>query len=379
MMTRLIACSLLLVACAEEGDVVGPFTGETRRFVVDSFTFPATNMEAREMAADLTGEGGTDNSLGMVIATLANMGNVTEHSAEMVAAGAVLSSLEITADDFRNDDSVSVTFIGAPDEDATPMGGRFRDGTYVSNRTATTDRPGRATLHLPVFVDADPSVIPAVGLQMTLEPDGAGGYYAEMQGAVPHPKAIEAAYVATQQMVTHYPSDHIGFLGLFDAYPRDWVLQEDEFLRNSLITALMAPDVTIERLRSLSVGFRMHLSPCAEGSCTSPSASCFDRVKNGDETDVDCGGSCRGCVEGSTCTDATDCETAACDGGVCGAASCSNGVRDSFESDVDCGTYCGVKCATGQRCYYDSDCVLGCGAPCSPDQYYCSNDYGTCN
>ena len=66
------------------------------------------------------------------------------------------------------------------------------------------------------------------------------------------------------------------------------------------------------------------------GASDGSPGTCNDGRKNGNETDIDCGGSCRGCVAGSTCIAATDCETAACDANVCRAASCSNGVRDSF-------------------------------------------------
>ncbi len=381
-MIRMLVCCLPLVACvsgSDDSEVVGPFTGETRRFVVDSITVPHTNTEARELGGDLTGDERVDNQLGMVIATLSNMGNVTTHGSEIIAAGAVASSVEITADSFTNDRTVSVRLVGADGEDATATGGRFVDGAYVSNRTATTDVVGSATLHLPVFVHADPSVVPVIGMQIELVPDGLGGYDAAVHGAVPHPLAIEMAYRATLQMLASYPSEHIGFLGLFDSSPRDWMLTHDEFTRNSLIVALMAPDVRLDGTEALSLGIRMHLSPCAEGTCLTSQATCFDRVQNGDETDVDCGGACRGCVAGSACDEVSDCETAVCTAGVCGPASCANGVRDAFESDADCGTFCGTACAAGKRCYYASDCQSGaCGVPCDPESYYCGNDYDVC-
>ena len=66
---------LLLAACASETsnhDVVGPFTGESRRFVVDRIELPMNNTQAREHAGDLDGDGVRDNQLGMVISTLAS-------------------------------------------------------------------------------------------------------------------------------------------------------------------------------------------------------------------------------------------------------------------------------------------------------------------
>src|SRR5579859_1862375 len=54
--------------------------------------------------------------------------------------------------------------------------------------------------------------------------------------------------------------------------------------------------------------------------------SCNDGIKNGLETDVDCGGGiCAPCVDGATCLRNGDCQSASCMNGVCGAgSSCSD-------------------------------------------------------
>ncbi len=68
-------------------------------------------------------------------------------------------------------------------------------------------------------------------------------------------------------------------------------------------------------------------------ACKSPSCSgntCLDWLKNGTESDVDCGGSClRRCELGRTCKVHSDCATGRCDAGVCvvGAAEVSLGVE----------------------------------------------------
>ena len=74
-------------------------------------------------------------------------------------------------------------------------------------------------------------------------------------------------------------------------------------------------------------------SACASSPTTSPTtssptiaptqaptaSSCTDNVKNGDETDVDCGGdSCPGCATGEVCAVSGDCGSENCDTGVCG-------------------------------------------------------------
>ncbi|MCA9513981.1 MAG: DUF2341 domain-containing protein, partial [Myxococcales bacterium] len=51
---------------------------------------------------------------------------------------------------------------------------------------------------------------------------------------------------------------------------------------------------------------------CREGACQDP--SCADGAMNGDETDIDCGGSCQACAVGETCASASDCASAICAG-----------------------------------------------------------------
>lgn len=45
--------------------------------------------------------------------------------------------------------------------------------------------------------------------------------------------------------------------------------------------------------------------------------SCFDEIPNGDETDVDCGGSCPPCVDGKNCAVDSDCQSDFCHHRVC--------------------------------------------------------------
>jgi Kelch motif/Galactose oxidase, central domain len=51
------------------------------------------------------------------------------------------------------------------------------------------------------------------------------------------------------------------------------------------------------------------------------SAACTDGVLDGDETDVDCGGSCPACGVGETCSGPSSCVTGVCDAAVCELAS----------------------------------------------------------
>ncbi|HZR81485.1 MAG TPA: hypothetical protein VFD92_10355 [Candidatus Binatia bacterium] len=102
---------------------------------------------------------------------------------------------------------------------------------------------------------------------------------------------------------------------------------------------------------------------CREGFCRV--ANCADGVQNGAETGVDCGGpspNCARCASGSPCAAATDCASGVCSGGTCQPPSCSDGVRNGSETDVDCGGAC-AGCALGGQCGAGADCASGtCGA-----------------
>lgn len=49
----------------------------------------------------------------------------------------------------------------------------------------------------------------------------------------------------------------------------------------------------------------------------SGAASCMDAAHNGDETDIDCGGSCPPCETGQACAVPGDCSTRVCEGELC--------------------------------------------------------------
>ena len=97
---------------------------------------------------------------------------------------------------------------------------------------------------------------------------------------------------------------------------------------------------------------------------------CTDGVKNGTETDVDCGGGCAPCATGKGCDGGSDCASGLCSGGVCAAQpTCSDGVKNGNETDVDCGGGTCTGCANGKSCNGGSDCASGlcsggvCAAP----------------
>ena len=102
---------------------------------------------------------------------------------------------------------------------------------------------------------------------------------------------------------------------------------------------------------------------CASESCaaeTCVAASCSDGVHNGNESNVDCGGDeCGPCDDGQGCLLTGDCISLVCLSEVCVPPSCDDGVRNGDESDEDCGGSCGATCEDGETCEDEADCISG--------------------
>src|SRR5437867_1923183 len=104
-------------------------------------------------------------------------------------------------------------------------------------------------------------------------------------------------------------------------------------------------------------------SDCENGICNGrcPPPRCMDGVRNGTETDIDCGGGgCPLCANGKLCNVPGDCASSNCPGINCQpyTPTCTDGIRNGSESDVDCGGTC-TDCASGRRCNVGSDCQSG--------------------
>jgi hypothetical protein len=101
---------------------------------------------------------------------------------------------------------------------------------------------------------------------------------------------------------------------------------------------------------------------CEQDGLVCAKATCDDGVKNASETDVDCGGpSCESCDEGAACSKGRDCATGVCDeeSWKCAAPACSDKVQNGVETDIDCGGPTCDPCEEEARCSADSDCVSG--------------------
>jgi hypothetical protein len=106
---------------------------------------------------------------------------------------------------------------------------------------------------------------------------------------------------------------------------------------------------------------------CASNACDTVSLTCItsqcaDHRQDGEETDSDCGGGiCPACGLGEGCQLSGDCSSQACDAVSrrCITNQCADHQQDGNESDVDCGgTVCNA-CQVGQKCRTGIDCQSG--------------------
>jgi hypothetical protein len=212
--------------------------------------------------------------------------------------------------------------------------GKFQQGVFTS--TVSAANPGVAGLRLPVFAGADPVQVELDRAEVALFPDGTGGYDMLVRGGFPIDQLWESGDAALAQMVTFDPASHPGIAGLLCSANADAISGCD-------LSRIVQPDLVDANPQLLSAGFLMHLSPCADPSCPPqpPRDLCHDRVRDGDETDIDCGGTCAlRCAGGLACRTDADCASAACYAGSCRPPTCNDGVQDGFETGVDTGGFC---------------------------------------
>ena len=106
--------------------------------------------------------------------------------------------------------------------------------------------------------------------------------------------------------------------------------------------------------------------------------SCSDNIKNGDESDIDCGGSCLPCTgPEDDCEIDQDCLSNNCsEDGECIADSCTDNIKNGDESDIDCGGSCPTCDVPHDGCTDDSDCgasLICVSGECSNN--LCDNDF----
>ncbi|CAF0898180.1 unnamed protein product [Adineta steineri] len=97
---------------------------------------------------------------------------------------------------------------------------------------------------------------------------------------------------------------------------------------------------------------------CINNTCI-PSPSCLDRIRNQDESDIDCGGlNCPKCQNMKSCTSSNDCLSNVCINSTCiPLPSCQDQIKNQDETDIDCGGRSCQKCQDTKTCNVACDCL----------------------
>ena len=105
---------------------------------------------------------------------------------------------------------------------------------------------------------------------------------------------------------------------------------------------------------------------CASSHCDDvgrcapmPDPRCDDGMQNGTETGVDCGGVCPACDIGQPCAGGTDCSSGVCEGQTCRAPTCADYVKNGDETGEDCGGEMCSTCPNKALCLVHDDCASG--------------------
>ncbi|OQB05932.1 MAG: hypothetical protein BWY19_00711 [bacterium ADurb.Bin212] len=116
---------------------------------------------------------------------------------------------------------------------------------------------------------------------------------------------------------------------------------------------------------------------------TTDAPTCSDGIQNGDETGIDCGGSCDACPPEESCSDGIlnqDEEDVDC-GGVCDpcpvAPTCSDGIQNGDEEGIDCGGSCDACPTCSDGIQNQDETGIDCGGSCpaceEPPEETCSD------
>jgi len=90
--------------------------------------------------------------------------------------------------------------------------------------------------------------------------------------------------------------------------------------------------------------------------------NCDNGLKDSGETDIDCGGRClpQKCDLNNSCALDIDCDSGFCNSSkICATPYCNDSVKNGNETDKDCGGNCEKKCEIGKNCKIDTDCTSG--------------------
>jgi hypothetical protein len=308
----LLAAALVpmsLVACGGGDSVITP-VGTHYHYVVNKAFVPTNNNESREYGLDLNGDGTPDNQLGMVLGTLAGMGfdiQATIDTAVLSGSIILLADLQTSDATFMSNAATGLSvFLGSNPQPAAcmtgemvtcttakpavctmcghqinPTGGMF-DATTSQNLALAgsiiggtfSGGPGDLTIQIALggTQAINLNLIGARAKASGMSTAGITGLV--LAGALSqddiNTKVIPA--VVTQlaptiardcTMLSSPPgcgcmdgSTGKTIIGLFDTN-MDCMVTASEVMGNSLIMSLLAPDVTINGTKALSLGIKV--------------------------------------------------------------------------------------------------------------------------
>ena len=259
----------------------------TRNYVANTIHLPTTNAEALSYAIDVDGDDAPDNQLGKVFAALASQGLVfSDWTNAAVASGSIVHRIDVQSADraFANDPGAHATWcIGAPlpmpplfdgtdDTVCTDTSGIFvaalSAGSFTSPEPAITPNP--VSLDFKLAIASVNISLPVLNARLAFTIDAAGNMpFGQINGSIPHdsiPNYFLPAFAqACNASIQSEPASDfsIACLQLFDTgcsgvpeYAGDGNIEVCEMTENALLQTLFAPDVQVDGVDAISVGFR---------------------------------------------------------------------------------------------------------------------------
>ncbi len=266
-------------------------TSYQRSYLVNNVFLPTSGSSANSYAIDLDGDGHPDNSFGQALAALASAGfDFSSSMNAAVGSGSIVHIVGLRSTDplFKNDPAAQATWcVGIPTGTPPKFDGTDNvacadtSGIFVAALSAgnfTSSPP--ATTHNPVSVDVDLALgvsnvtftVLNARLSFTINAEGDISV-GQVNGSIAHDDVLNAfppALAATcNTAIQNDPSATLSTncKQIFDtgctgapSYSNDGVIETCEVAENSVVNALLMPDVQVadggNTVDANSIGFR---------------------------------------------------------------------------------------------------------------------------
>jgi hypothetical protein len=294
----LLLTALPLVACSSDDDG-GPPEGDIHSYVVSEGSLPTSNQQAVEFGLDLNGDNVVDNQLGSVLAALVSQGfDVQDAIKDAIDQGDIILLMDLQTTSFSSASrsglqvhlSDKTSAMPAPCTDSADTtcrkhldgNGSFAIATGSPNNAAVTGKvvggtfnggPGNISIKI-ALGGPDGVQLNLIGARAKASGMTEAGLDSVIvAGALPEEdlktQVIPAIHSQLVPIITAecpMPQDaDCGcpsgtartILNLFDTAPKDCMVSVQEIADNTLIKSLLAPDVTIDGQKALSLGIKV--------------------------------------------------------------------------------------------------------------------------